>query len=132
MSQFISGTIKKQARVGGATRLLLTRKDGSEFVAVLHEYDRQYNVGTKFSQAGFEQQPDENGRKVYSRTGEEDQPATVLTIDTSGDTTVVNETRAVKIVDTNLAGHALTLAYLKQISPDDAIAEITALAAKLK
>jgi hypothetical protein len=134
--QFISGKIKRQSRNGGETRLLLARKDGSEFVAVLEEHDRAYPIGTDFSQRGFTQVPDELGRKVYHRKGNEDRPAKVLLFDKDAVTAAViseiNDVPVSSLDSINLAGHALVLAYLKGVSIDDAILEITAVVSKLQ
>jgi hypothetical protein len=122
--------------VGGATRLLLERKDGSEFVAVLHEYDRPYHNGQIFQEGGFDSSPDEHGRKVYVRHGEQSLPGVVVPcLDEAGEPQISEDALEVKpvlnIERVNLAGQALTLAYLKQCPVDEAIAEITKLAMKL-
>lgn len=106
--------------------MLLTRKDGSEFVAVLIEHDREYPIGRKFAQGGFLKSPDANGRSVYTRSGEVDLPATVLMKNDEGLLEVAEELGSMTPDNISLAGLSLILSYLKQIPLDEARADIVA------
>lgn len=63
--QYIQGRIKKviNIRESGISRLLLERKDGTEFVAIVPQGD--YGIGTKYMSGGFEPRDPVNGRDVY-------------------------------------------------------------------
>jgi len=64
--QYIQGRIKKviKIRESGVTRLLLERKDGSEFVAIVPS-EGDYGIGTNYKSGGFEPREPVNGRDVY-------------------------------------------------------------------
>lgn len=64
--QYIQGRIKKAIKIreSGVTRLLLERKDGSEFVAIVPSQG-DYGIGTNYKSGGFEPREPVNGRDVY-------------------------------------------------------------------
>lgn len=64
--QYIQGRIKKSINIkeSGVTRLLLERKDGSEFVAIVPS-EGDYGIGTNYKSGGFEPRDPVNGRDVY-------------------------------------------------------------------
>ena len=64
--QYIQGRIKKviKIRESGVSRLLLERKDGTEFVAVVPS-EGDYGIGTKYMSGGFEPRDPVDGRDVY-------------------------------------------------------------------
>ena len=69
--KFIQGTIKKIAKgEGGKRRLLLERKDGSEFVAVVLDSTTVNGVGTILKAGGFEAKGQAHGRDVYEQVEE--------------------------------------------------------------
>lgn len=69
--KFIQGTIVKIAKgEGGKRRLLLERKDGSEFVAVILESTKISGVGTLLKAGGFEAKGQAHGRDVYEQVEE--------------------------------------------------------------
>tara|TARA_R100001126_G_C4780743_1_gene126984 strand:- start:95 stop:502 length:408 start_codon:yes stop_codon:yes gene_type:complete len=64
--QYIQGRIKKAVTIteSGVTRLLLERKNGSEFVAIVPSQG-DYGIGTNYKSGGFEPRDPVNGRDVY-------------------------------------------------------------------
>jgi len=64
--QYIQGRIKKviNIRESGISRLLLERKDGTEFVAIVPTQG-DYGIGTKYMSGGFEPRDPVDGRDVY-------------------------------------------------------------------
>lgn len=80
--KFLQGTIKRVAKgEGGSRRLLLERKDGSEFVAIILESTPVNGVGTLFRSGGFEAREPAHGRDVYEQIDERANETTV--VDTS-------------------------------------------------
>jgi len=69
--RFVQGTIKRLAKgEGGTTRLLLERKDGTEFVAVVSKNIHIGGVGTLFKAGGFKQTDSVKGRDCYEQVEE--------------------------------------------------------------
>lgn len=69
--RFVQGTIKKIAKgEGGKRRLLLERKDGSEFVAIVLDSTTVSGVGTILKAGGFEAREQAHGRDVYEQVEE--------------------------------------------------------------
>jgi len=64
--QYIQGRIKRiiKIRESGVTRLLLERKDGTEFVAIVPSQG-DYGIGTNYKSGGFEPREPVDGRDVY-------------------------------------------------------------------
>jgi len=64
--QYIQGRIKSiiKIRESGVTRLLLERKDGTEFVAIVPSQG-DYGIGTNYKSGGFEPREPVDGRDVY-------------------------------------------------------------------
>ena len=66
--RFIQGRVIKIAKgEGGKRRLLLERKDGSEFVAVVLNSTTVNGVGTILKAGGFEAREQAHGRDVYEQ-----------------------------------------------------------------
>jgi hypothetical protein len=90
--RFVQGTIKRLAKgEGGTTRLLLERKDGTEFVAVVSKNIHIGGVGTLFKAGGFEQVDSAKGRDCYEQA--DDQPNLSSTVITSS--TIENPSRQI-------------------------------------
>ena len=77
--KYLQGTIKRIAKgEGGLRRLLLERKDGSEFVAIVLPSTRVGGIGNTFKQGGFETREQAHGREVYEQVEEQKNDTTVI------------------------------------------------------
>jgi hypothetical protein len=77
--RFVQGTILKNAKGGdGYRRLLLSRSDGSEFVALVKEKTKINGVGQHFRAGGFVEQEPFKDRKVYKQIEATDVVSTVV------------------------------------------------------
>lgn len=77
--KFLQGTIKRIAKgEGGSRRLLLERKDGSEFVAIVLPSTKVGGIGNTFKQGGFEAREPAHGRDVYEQVKEQQNDTTVI------------------------------------------------------
>lgn len=65
MSQFIQGKIKNSKFEGGNTKILLERKDESEFVAIIDGHEA-FKKGDTFRRNGFSKAGSVNGRDIYN------------------------------------------------------------------
>lgn len=85
--KFVQGTIKRIAKgEGGCSRLLLERKDGSEFVAVVLPSTKVGGIGNTFKQGGFEAREQAHGRDVYEQVEEQQNDTTVIDCSTPSTT----------------------------------------------
>ena len=76
--KFLQGTIKRVVNEGGGQRrLLLERKDGTEFVATVLPSTSVNGVGTLLKSGGFEAREAHMGRDVYEQIAPSE-PVTVL------------------------------------------------------
>ena len=77
--KYLQGTIKRIAKgEGGSHRLLLERKDGSDFVAIVLPSTNVGGVGNTFKQGGFEAREPAHGRDVYEQIEEQRNDTTVI------------------------------------------------------
>jgi hypothetical protein len=76
--KFLQGTIKRVVNEGGGKRrLLLERKDGTEFVATVLPDTSVNGIGTLLKAGGFEAREAHMGRDVYEQVAPSE-PVTVL------------------------------------------------------
>ena len=77
--RYVQGNILKNANGGdGYRRLLLSRSDGSEFVALVKSTTTINGVGQNFRAGGFVEEDSFKGRKVYRQVDENDLVSTVV------------------------------------------------------
>ena len=77
--RYVQGNILKNAKGdAGYRRLLLSRSDGSEFVALVKESTKINGVGQNFRAGGFVEEEPFKGRKVYRQVEETDVVSTVV------------------------------------------------------
>jgi len=77
--RYVQGNILKNAKGGdGYRRLLLSRSDGSEFVALVKKTTTINGVGQNFRAGGFVEEEPFKGRKVYRQVDETDVVSTVV------------------------------------------------------
>ena len=92
--KFLQGTIKRVVNEGGGQRrLLLERKDGTEFVATVLPSTSVNGVGTLLKSGGFEAREAHMGRDVYEQIAPSE-PVTVLDMSNveTAETTETSET----------------------------------------
>lgn len=124
--QFVQGTIKNLAKgEGGKRRLLLERKDGSEFVVQLLPDTEVNGIGTLFRSSGFEKREAHLGRDVYEQV-DPYQAATV--IDNNG---VAIEKISVDKCSIELAALINLSSQLLNQSVDKVLTDITSIYKKL-
>ena len=98
--KFLQGTIKRVVNEGGGQRrLLLERKDGTEFVATVLPSTSVNGVGTLLKSGGFEAREAHMGRDVYEQIAPSE-PVTVLDMSNTETTETAETSETIETIET--------------------------------